>query len=377
MTVHEGRFDEPIDSTTAAAEPRNGAAGPPPPSPSQVAEPGRGDSLPVTVRQLRPLDVPRLRRLEPLHVLDRPESTAVGWRPLRGVMSAAAPFARQRRPAFVVEAGDRLVGFARFQTAAPDERWILLALGAAMGVYAVDPVWEALLTTAVRQAGLRGVRSLFARVPWSTGLSPVLTRLHWQPYASETVFLADDLRASRRDALRPRPMRPSDTWAVHQLYAAVAPYPVQQAEAFTSRRWESAARGPRARICGYLFEDGWQTVGLARVVSGSNGRVLDLLIHPERRNLAGRMLDGALAALSPGRQRVWATVRGYQDELATPLQERGFLPVFEQELFVRYTTARVRRPVLESVPFVLDVRERATQQAPTFVTAAPKDGTAS
>ncbi len=379
MIEHGGRFDELNAPTRVASQRRDTADSPRNPAPAVFPLPNGGtrpDSLPVTVRYIRLGDVPRLRRLDPLHILDRPESTVQGWRPLRGALASATPGGRDRRPAFVVEAGDRLVGYARFQTTAPDGRWTLVALGAAMGVYDAEPVWEALLSTAVRQAGLRGVRSLFARIPWGVGASPLMSRLGWQPYATETLFLAHDVRGAWRDAMRPRPMKVSDTWSVHQLYAAAVPTAVQQAEAFTSRRWESAARGAKGRSAGLLFEDGPHLVGFARVTTGPGGRALDVLVHPERREVAGRMLDGALAALAPGGGRIWATLRGYQDELASPLQDRGFQPVFEQELFVRYTTARVRQPAPEPAPFALDVRERAARQVPSFLAGAPDDRTA-
>jgi hypothetical protein len=376
MSAYARRHDEPIALTAAASRRASEAVPPHGSAPRSTDGFPSPDSLPATVRRLRPRDLPALRALDPLHVLERPETTVVRWRPLRDALTAIVPGTRRRRPAFVVESGNRVVGYARFATTPPDDRWTLLALGSAVGVYDADPVWEALLTTAVRQAGLSGVRSLYARVPWTTGAAPLFARLNWQAYATETVFLAQEARAVSREALRPRPMEPGDTWAVHQLYAAAVPQAVQQAEAFTSRRWEGAARGRRGAVTGLLFEDGWQAIGFARVTAGPAGRGIDLLVHPEHRHLASPMLYGVLATLAPGGRRLWVALRGYQDELAGPLEARGFLPVFEQELFVRYTTARLRRPAAEFAPFALEVRERAARQAPTFLAGVPDDGAA-
>ena len=78
---------------------------------------------------------------------------------------AALPVLRKERPAFVAIADGQLVGFVRFSPRRPDGRWVISAIGASTGVYAPEPVWEALLGHGVRAAGLRGVRRLFARVP--------------------------------------------------------------------------------------------------------------------------------------------------------------------------------------------------------------------
>jgi hypothetical protein len=100
------------------------------------------------------------------------------------------------------------------------------------------------------------------------------------------------------------------------------------------------------------------------------------MVHPDRRALADQVIDGTLAVLgSRGLRRVYCAIRGYQAELSTPLAERGFLAAFEQELFVRYTTATVRRPVAESVPFTLEVRDPVAGRLPSFFRPTGEDGT--
>ncbi|MCC6313525.1 MAG: hypothetical protein IT337_05895 [Thermomicrobiales bacterium] len=336
------------------------------------------ETLPVTVRTMGWRDVPRLRHLDALHVLNQPDASVLGHDPFRSALGAVAPRARKRRPAFVAYVNGRLIGFAQFQSLALDGRWVLLALGSAVGVYDVEPVWEALLTFAVRSAGFHGVKRIYARTPWSMSAGTLFRALDWRPYATETVFFADDLVQVGRGALRPRLQTLADTWAVHQLYSAIVPRDVQDAEALTSRRWETGPERGRGRgpIAGWVFEDDHQLVGAVRSLTVGSTHAIEVLIHPERRELTGVILDGALASLAPhGARRVYCAVRGYQGELAGPLQERGFLAAYEQELFVRYTTATVRRPAVESVPFTLDVREKVPRRAPTF-SLAPDDRTA-
>jgi hypothetical protein len=375
MVTAIDRSDDPNGSRTAAG--RRMILGAPSGYPLQ---PDAGTTtLPVTVRPLFLRDVPRLRALDTLYPLNQPEALVVGYGRSRSGLRAASPWGRRRRPAFVADAGDRLVGYAEFRSLLFDGRWMLTALGASVGVYDADPVWEALLPYAVRQAGLRGVKRLYGRIPWEARVSPAFRRLGWHPYATETVFLAHDLASVARSGLRPRRQDRTDTWAVHQLYAACVPREVQDAEAFTSHRWDVLRPGHTGRdaVGGWLFENDHQLVGYARVLSNGAHHAVELLVLPERRDLAGDVIDGVLAALGAhGVRRVYCAIRGYQAELSAPLGERGFLAVFEQELFVRYTTATVRRSVTEMVPFTLDVRDPVPGRVPTFFRPTSEDGSA-
>jgi hypothetical protein len=47
--------------------------------------------------------------------------------------------------------------------------------------------------------------------------------------------------------------------------------------------------------------------------------------------------------------------------------------MFDQELFVKYTTANVRVPSLDSVPLHVEVREKLPQRVPTFLHGRPGD----
>ena len=335
------------------------------------------DAIPAIVRPLGFRDLPRLRGLDTLHAVNQPDALVLGNNPLQQAIRAALPGQRGKRPAFVAESGERIIGYAGFRAVLPDGRWALQTLGASVGVYPAAPVWERILDYAVKQAGLRGVRSLYARVPWGVGASDTLVGSGWTIYASETIFLAHDARPLVRPTVRPRIQEPADTWAIHQLYSALTPRAVQHAEAFTSRRWElpksNSRRGPQIR--GWVFEADSTVLGYARALVGRRSSAIEMLIHPERRDLTGQIIDGTLFALGEhGGRRCYCTIRGYQSELAGPLQERGFAASFEQELLVRYTTATVRRAVVESVPFTLDVRERVPRRVPTFLHDTREDG---
>ncbi|MFM9106036.1 MAG: hypothetical protein ACKOWF_04980 [Chloroflexota bacterium] len=335
--------------------------------------------FPVAVRPLGLRDLPRLWGLEAMHAVNQPDALVLGNQPLRNASRAALPGQRGKRPAFVAESGDRIVGYAGFRSAFPDGRWLLHALGASVGVYAAGPVWERMLDYAARQAGLRGVRTLYARLPWIVGAGEALARCGWSPYASETVFQCPDARGRGRSPLRPRPQEPADTWAIHQLYAAVTPRAVQQAEALTSRRWELPRSAPRRgpSLAGLVFEADGAVIAYTLVLRGDRSRSVELLVHPDHRDAAADVVDGTLIALGTrGSRRTWWTIRGYQSELAGPLQQCGFAAAFEQDLLVRYTTATVRRAAAEPAHFTLDVRERVPGRMPTFLHGAREDRSA-
>ena len=335
------------------------------------------DAIPTSVRPLGIRDIPRLRMLDTLHAVNQPDALVLAHHPLHSAVRSAIPGQRGKRPAFIAESGERIIGFVGFRAELPDGRWALQTLGASVGVYPAAPVWERILEYAVQQAGLRGVRSLHARIPWGVGASDSLVQAGWSIYASETIFQTPDTRPPGRPLIRPRLQEPADTWAIHQLYCAITPRSVQQAEAFTSRRWELPAGRPRRAplVRGWVFEADSTVFGYVRALSGRRSSAIEVLIHPDRRDLAGPIIDGTLFALGDhGGRRSYCTIRGYQSELARPLQEKGFAASFEQELLVRYTTATVRRAVVESVPFSLDVRERVPQRAPTFLQDAQEGG---
>jgi hypothetical protein len=365
--------------TTPAAMAREEAAGlsAPPGDPGGTGPPLSQvpSILPLEVRSLAPRDVAGLRRLDPLFRLNQPDLQLEAYRSLRAALAAAVPGLRGRRPAFVACAGERLVGFAQFQSGQPDQRWLLLALGASVGVFDADPVWEALLAHAVRSAGLRGVKRLYARVARGLPFLPALRRFGWTPYASETVYAAHDLTPPRRESLL-RPQEPSDTWAIHQLYMAAVPRPIHDTEAYTSHHWEMrGGRGrPRITTAGWLVEDRHQVIGYARTTSRPAAVVLELLYHPEHIEILPELIGGALAAVPFRRlRRVYCAVRGYQAEAATALSQAGLAPSLEQDLLVKYTTANVRPAPAEAVPFHLDVREKLPRRVPTFLQGQPGD----
>jgi hypothetical protein len=105
---------------------------------------------------------------------------------------------------------------------------------------------------------------------------------------------------------------------------------------------------------------------------------LELIYTPEHPEIISRLLDGAIARLRRTSQvgTVYCALRGYQAEAVSALMERGFDPVMEQDLHVKYTTAVARLPQPEIVPFHADVIERLPKRVPSFLQGKHGDGTA-
>ena len=332
----------------------------------------------LRIRPYSIVDMPALVRFPGVLRLDVPESLLFA-RPGMPDLPAALPVLRKERPAFVAIADGQLVGFVRFSPRRPDGRWVISAIGASTGVYAPEPVWEALLAHGVRAAGLRGVRRLFARVPAGHPIVDTMHQSGWVSYSRETVFRAERLTRVARSGHHLRLQEPADTWAIHQLYAAAAPRQVQEIEALTSHVWdmEQSRRGSRrVRQTGWLLEENGELAAYARYTRGSRAGMIDAVVLPGNARHLGMLLDGVNAAPRRGRPRpVYCALRAYLMDLKDELTERGFSAIGEQELLIRYTTASARSSQAEPVHFPVELRQGLPRRVPTFLESQPTDGT--
>ena len=206
------------------------------------------------------------------------------------------------------------------------------------------------------------------------GFATVLRANGFSSYADETVFGAPSVPLQRA-VTRVRRQHRSDVWAIHQLYMATVPQPVQYAEALTSHRWDINPRfSPSSVQAGWVIEEGYQIVAYLRAESRPDRHILEFVIDPRRGELVPPLLAGALADLAqmPPRQVSIAT-RGYQQEYSQPLLDRGFSVQLEQQLHVKYTTAMARSPVATVVNFPQEVKESSGKRVPTFLKGSPKD----
>jgi hypothetical protein len=338
------------------------------------------DPGPLTVRGLHVRDLPDVRQVSTVLRLHQPEINIRPYSPLRSAVGSMTPRRRIKSRFYVASADQQFDGYAHYQPALPDNRWQLVAAGAATEIYDAAPVWENLMEEAVIAAGLRGVKRLYAKAPRGWPIAEALRAVGFAPYATETIYLAQHVLLG--PVAEPvRQQNQADTWAIHQLYNVAVPREVQYAEAYTSHRWDVRGRsdpltGLMAR--GWLIEDGHHVLGYVRVLSAGSTQVIEVLCDPERREVIEPLLDGALNRIvRGGRPReLYAVIRGYQTEVGSLLEQRGFAPVVEQDLHLKYTTATVRAPATETVVFHPEVIEKLPKRVPSFLHGRPRDESA-
>ncbi|MCC6703346.1 MAG: hypothetical protein IT334_00630 [Thermomicrobiales bacterium] len=329
-------------------------------------------SIPLSIRLVRPRDLPGLTGVSSVLLLNQPEASLAAYRSFGSALSSMLP-GRNRSRFIVAQADNRILGFAHFTPEPPDRRWQLIALGASTGVYDVTPLWEQLIERSVVAAGLRGVKRIFARPPAGSAAEAALGAIGFQSYAATTVLTAESPRiVPTKLALRAQTA--SDTWAIHQLYNAVVPRQVQYAEAYTSHRWEIGAdrvAPTGVATAGWLVEEAFQVVAYARVMSIAATHLLEVLVHPDWSGTTGAVIDAVLERTAAKRKvrTVTVAVPEYQGELFDPFLNRGFHPTADLTLRVKYTTARAIAPAPEPAVPPEAVLERLPKpkRAPSYL----------
>lgn len=328
----------------------------------------------LDVGRVRWADLPSLSAIRQRFSLNQPASRSSSIQPAQAGIRQLLPLLGGSDRVFVARLERRPVGYAVFRIANPDRRWVLESVGANLGVYEMQPVSEELVHFGVVAAGLEGTKRLYAKVPVDADLAAALRANGFSSYADEIVFGAPTAPL-QRVTTRVRRQLGADVWAIHQLYMATVPQPVQYAEAFTSHRWDINPRfSPSSIQAGWVIEEGYQIVAYLRAESRPDRHILEFVIDPRRGEFFSPLLAGALADLALMTPRtVYIATRGYQQEFAQPLLDRGFTIQLEQQLHVRYTTAMARSPVATVVNFPQEVKESSGKRVPTFLKGSPKD----
>ena len=103
--------------------------------------------------------------------------------------------------------------------------------------------------------------------------------------------------------------------------------------------------------------------------------MIDAVVAPGKGGHLGTLLDGVIAAHRAGRPRpVYCALRAYLTDSKDELTQRGFSPIGEQELLIRYTTASARTAMGEPVHFPVELRSGMPRRVPTFLDSQPTDG---
>lgn len=226
---------------------------------------------------------------------------------------------------------------------------MLAAYGAEQRTPTDPDIWFRLLETLCIQAGQHHVQRLYAGLSQRHDeLREVFRQLGFHCYAQQTVMRLEGPdwdQGTSLAAMRPQSQR--DIWSIHQLYGAITPRPVQQAEAREARSWKQALTQSwqrKQRRAWVLGRDDALDAYIAQI-SGPAAHVMTMLIRPEARELTTSVLRFALGQISD-ELPVYLLLRDYQSELMLPASDLGFHPIGEQALLVKQTTVSVRRPML-------------------------------
>ncbi len=356
----------------SASTPQSTSTTPSPRSPGAAPE---SRHFPLAVRQARMTDLPGIGRIERTYPLLQPQLSLSGYSAASSVVAGRLPGSSDRPVVMVAESNRDVIAFADFKPAMPDRRWLLQALGASTGVYDPSPVWEEVLLAGVRQAGMHGVKRLYAQATAGTTAHVALRGAGFTAYASETIYVADSPRTLGAEVSM-REQEHSDTWAIHQLYNASVPRDVLYAEALTSHAWdiENSRRPGAQHTAGWLVEDSSGVGAYVRVCSAGGAHAVDVTFPPNSVKRGAGLLDAVLRKLRLEKRinRVYVAVRGYQQEIEPALVRLGFAPGLTQELLVRYTAVQVRAVTAEAAPQHIELGDRVPSQAPSILTATPK-----
>jgi hypothetical protein len=310
----------------------------------------------------------RVLRLDPLLTLVHSDSL------LGDDLRARLPFQQRSNFVFVCADGRNIVAWieARARPKRRDE-WSITTIGASD--HTPDHIWAKLFEEVCRAAGEQGVTRLFVQVTKSEALGTDLRALGFTHYADERIWGNLLFGTSRSNSQEPerKPLRPqsdTDAWDLMQLYASVTPPAVRRAEEPATRQWRKTRapffswRGMTERA--YVWADETSSRdgigGYIRLLTGARGHWITLMYRPDtaNRSRCPLALDYVLwKAARLGTKPVYCGVREYMQETMILLEERGFHPLSNQELLVKYLAKplEVRQPAL--VPFLVPKREMA------------------
>lgn len=269
------------------------------------------------------------------------------------------------------ERGLRAIAQSIGRGARPEQDVVMLATyGGGHGLPTDPDIWYRLLEALCVYAGHHQVQRLYAALSQRhEELREIFRQLGFSAYAQQTVLRLEGPDWDQGTTLAPmRPQTRRDIWAIHKLYGATTPRPVQHAEARDSRAW-MLPRPASLRVRGWVLGPDDDLTAYLQLISGPTAHVLTLLLQPEAREITTAVLRFGLGQV-PDTLPVYLLLRDYQSELLLPTEDLGFHPIGEQSLLCKHTAIAARRsllvPALEPgleprapIPTITSIREDA------------------
>lgn len=213
---------------------------------------------------------------------------------------------------------------------------------------------EHLLTAAADE----GIQKVYLRLTTADPAIEWACRVGFFQYCTEYVYYLDEVPTFAHPAAvaRLRPRRASDHQALFQLYCAVVPFRIRQAEGMTLHEWRWTD-GWQIRHLGfplpfrtsrrqdYVVEamprlNGWLQIDRRR-------RRVSILTNPNEMPDVDGLLRVGLAQLGPGRSAD-CVARDYQPDVISALEEHHFREVGHYSLLARALAVRI--PEAKLVP---------------------------
>ena len=291
--------------------------------------------------------------LYPIEALTRPQS------PLWAALTSLLPFGEGQSLTFMLQEprreGGQRQGF--IQARQPDAQPIVYIQRLTPRLDADEEahaVWNRLVSHTVTAAGERGHLRVFASAVQDSAETAALSAAGFSVYAREDIFqLEPGTHPQATNPVGIRPEQSTDLWQISQLYYAITPRLVQQAESPVENNTSEWPRGPLGwgQGEGYILEDHSGIAGYGYLMPGRVGHWLSIRVHSRAYDRVVDLLDYGLALLNyyPA-YPVYCGVREYQGGVRVPLEERGFNLLQNQCHLVRHTMVRVKEPARGLVP---------------------------
>lgn len=256
---------------------------------------------------------------------------------------------------YVLEEGGQIFGFVQARPRSSYDKWDIIRL-VATGDRPAD-VWQRLLEYVCVAAGNRRVTKLFANVPEEADELEIFRQIGFYRVTSEESL---SLPLSERGAIPPvpaalRPAESRDAFPILQLYSAVTPRNVQQAEGLTVRDYAPPG-GPmshwlqRFGLAQESPETAWSWVAEADGklfcwlrMRWREGRCrMSFLLHPDRRCDFPAVRDYVVGMARATRPCVLGVqVRDYEQEMVPLFEEIGFRSSGKSLLLVKHIAVQV------------------------------------
>jgi hypothetical protein len=296
----------------------------------------------------------QILRLNPPYTIIQPEAVVTD------LVRAQSP-APRRRCHTLVYAEDRDI-LAYIQVRCRWQRrdeWTITTLASAEREG--DALWSRLVAEVLDEASEYGITRVFAKLPIDDDRLELFHSLGFTTYSHERIWGNLYLAAEGGDSPRRGPLRAlerRDAFDLLQLYRAITPRVVQQAEALTARQWQPGPRLAPAGLAARAFvwdntaaphETTFAAAGVGgwiRLLTGPRGHWVTTLYRPEQRSTARNALDYVFwLARHNATKPLYVALREYQTEIEPLLEDRGFHLLSEQALLVRYTAVLQRQAV--------------------------------